>query len=127
MAFGQILTQLRTEKGVYQKELADYLNVTIGTISNYENNIHNPDLKSLCMLADYFGVTTDFLLERTAYRHNLDTLNQKITVDCTISEFVNTTLELTPQNRRSLLEYIELLKLRNTDGSGNSKKKKKRK
>lgn len=62
-----ILRQLRTQKGVYQKELADYLNVSIGTISNYEQGIHNPDLDTLCKIADYYEISTDYLLGRTSY------------------------------------------------------------
>lgn len=63
--FAERLEELRTANGIYQKELAIYLNVSIGTISNYENGIHQPDLNALCQLADYFGVSTDYLLGRT--------------------------------------------------------------
>lgn len=114
MDFGQTLAELRVERGIYQKELAAYLNVSIGTISNYEKGIHYPDLITLCKLADYFGVTTDFLLQRTKYRYSLETLNRKLTPDYTIADFVNTTLQLTPQNLHSMMDYMELLRLRNS-------------
>lgn len=112
MEIGQILTELRTERGIYQKELAVYLKVSIGTISNYEKGIHYPDLHTLCKLADYFGVTTDYLLNRTEYRYNPETLNRPLTKDYTISDFVNTTLELSPKDINSMIDYMELLKLR---------------
>lgn len=115
MALGELLVQLRTEKNIYQKELADYLNVSIGTISNYENGVHSPDLETLCLLADYFEVSTDYLLGRTTYRHGLDTLNHKITVDFTIADIVNTTLELSPKNLHTLLDIIDLLRRRNKE------------
>ncbi len=60
-----ILKQLRTEKGIYQKELADYLHVSIGTVSNYEQCIHSPNLDTLCKLADFYNVSVDYLLGRT--------------------------------------------------------------
>lgn len=113
MDIGKLLASLRAEKGIYQKELAAYLNVSIGTISNYENGIHSPDLTTLCRLADYFNVSADYLLERTKYRYSLDSLNQKVADDYTVTNLINTTLELTPENRRSLVDYLELLKLRN--------------
>lgn len=125
MSFGKLLVQLRTEKGIYQKELADYLNVSIGTISNYENDVHSPDLPTLKMLADYFEVTTDFLLERTAYRHSLDTLNAQITMDYTVSDFINTTLELSARNRNCLIDYLSLLLLRNDESTKADNKKNK--
>lgn len=112
MDFGQILTELRTEKGVYQKELAVHLNVSIGTISNYENNVHYPDLETLCQLADFFGVTTDYLLGRTQYRYNPQTLNQYLTQNYTVADLINTTLELSPKNLNSMMDYLELIQMR---------------
>lgn len=120
MEIGQVLAELRTEKGIYQKELAVYLNVSIGTISNYEKGIHYPDLNTLCKLADYFGVTTDYLLSRTEYRYNPETLSRSLTKDYTISDLVNTTLELSPKDLNSMIDYIELLKLRQTLKSSRS-------
>ena len=113
MSFGELLVKLRTEKKIFQKELASYLNVSIGTISNYENGIHTPDLATLCRLADYFNVSTDYLLGRTEFAYDLSFLNKRIAVNYTISDIANTTLELTPNNISSLLDYLELLKLRN--------------
>jgi len=112
MSFGSTLIKLRTEKGIYQKELAIYLNVSVGTVSNYEKDKHFPDQKSLCKIADFFGVTTDYLLERNTYRYNPELLNSPFTDTYTVSDFVNTTLELTPQNKHALTDYVELLKLK---------------
>lgn len=114
MSFGSTLTKLRIEKGIYQKELAIYLNVSVGTVSNYETDKHFPDPKSLCKIADFFGVTTDYLLERNNYRYNPELLSTPFTDSYTLSDFVNTTLELTPQNKYALTDYAELLKLRQT-------------
>ncbi len=57
MNFGEKLYRLRVERGIYQKQLAAYLHVSVGTISNYENGIHSPDLKTLSKLASYFRVS----------------------------------------------------------------------
>ena len=65
---GDTLSDLRKEKGLGQKELASLLNLSVGTISNYENGVHAPDLNTLCRLAEFFHVTTDYLLGRTEYR-----------------------------------------------------------
>ncbi|MDR2043238.1 MAG: helix-turn-helix domain-containing protein [Clostridium sp.] len=113
MDFGQSLLTLRNEKGVYQKELAAYLNVSIGTVSNYENGVHSPDLETLCKLADFFEVSADYILQRTQSRQGLDTLNCKLAADYTVSGLVSAVLELTPRNLSSLLDFLELLKLRN--------------
>lgn len=111
-SFGEILTSLREERGIYQKELAAILKVSVGTVSNYENNIHFPDQEALLQLADYFGVTVDYLLGRTSYRYSLDTLNEEYAPGMTVAELVNIIQHFNPQNMASFLDYIELLQLR---------------
>lgn len=111
MNFGSILTELRMERNVYQKELASHLKVSIGTISNYEKNRHFPDPETLCKIADYFGVSTDYLLGRTKFRYNPDLLCRPLTERYTISDLVNTSLELSAKHKLALTEYVELLKL----------------
>ena len=41
------------------------LNLAQNTLSQYETGIREPDLKTLRLLADYFNVSIDYLLERT--------------------------------------------------------------
>ena len=62
--FGELLAELRQDKGLTQKQLGRVLSVSTGTISNYENGVHYPDLEKLVALADYFQVSTDYLLAR---------------------------------------------------------------
>lgn len=111
-SFGEILTSLREERGIYQKELAAILKVSVGTVSNYENNIHFPDQDALLQLADYFGVTVDYLLGRTSYRYSLDTLNEEYAPGMTVAELVDIIQHFSPLNTASFLDYIELLQLR---------------
>lgn len=65
MDFGKTLQNLRIERGIFQKELAAALHLSVGTVSNYEEGVHFPDLEMLCRIADYFQVSTDYLLGRT--------------------------------------------------------------
>ena len=62
--FGDLLAELRQDRGLTQSELGKVISVTSGTISNYEHGFHLPDLEKLVLLADYFGVSTDYLLGR---------------------------------------------------------------
>lgn len=55
------LKRLRKEKGVTQREVADFLNVTRQAYNNYESGKRNADLKTLQALGGYFGVTIDGL------------------------------------------------------------------
>ena len=64
--FGEILAELRQDRGLTQETLAKVLFVTAGTISNYENSAHFPDIEKLTALADFFDVPLDYLLGRCA-------------------------------------------------------------
>ena len=65
------LKELRISKGLTQKQLANELNVAHNTISVWENNSSEPDLNMMNKLADFFDVSTDYLLGRTAIKKNL--------------------------------------------------------
>ena len=45
--FGELLAELRKDSGMTQKQLAERLHVSVGTVSNYENGVHLPDLEKL--------------------------------------------------------------------------------
>ncbi|MBQ9070182.1 MAG: helix-turn-helix transcriptional regulator [Clostridia bacterium] len=58
------LKELRTEKGATQKEVAEFICCSPLVYSRYEREEREPDIDSLCRLADYFGVTIDYLVGR---------------------------------------------------------------
>ncbi len=114
MRFGELLAKLRKEKGILQKELATYLNVTVATISNYEKGVHSPDYETLVRLADFFDVSTDYLLQRTDYRASINTLNKPLIIGFTASDLLNAVMELDQHNTEALIDYYKLLLLRNS-------------
>jgi transcriptional regulator with XRE-family HTH domain len=60
------LKRLRKEKGISQLKLAIDLNMNQNSISRYENGERQADYETLIKFADYFNVSLDYLLERTA-------------------------------------------------------------
>lgn len=58
------LKQLREARGITQTELAKQLGVVRSTICFYESEQHSPTPEMLIKLADFFGVTVDYLLGR---------------------------------------------------------------
>ena len=71
-SIGNFLAELRKEKGLTQKEIADYLNVSDKTVSHWECDKYSPDISAIPVLADFFGVTCDEILrgERKAPEEN---------------------------------------------------------
>lgn len=65
--FGEILADLRRDKGLQQKELGKELHIAGSTISSYERGINLPNADRIIQIANYFDVTTDYLLGRTPY------------------------------------------------------------
>ncbi len=65
--FGEVLKDLRTERNLTRKALATILNVSERLIGYWENGNRECSFSMLLRLADFFEVTTDYLLGRTDY------------------------------------------------------------
>ena len=59
------IRNLREDHDKTQKELADYLNIKQTTYSKYELGKVNIPVEVFIKLADYYGVSVDYLLGRT--------------------------------------------------------------
>lgn len=84
--FPVILTELRKEKGLSQKEAAAKLGISQALLSHYEKGIRECGQSFLIRVADFYGVTCDYLLGRTAIRNELDTIASKILSDSSASD-----------------------------------------
>lgn len=66
--FPRILTLLRKERGISQKEAAGSLNVSQALLSHYEKGIRECGLDFVVRTADFYGVSCDYLLGRSPER-----------------------------------------------------------
>lgn len=62
---GQNIRMLRQARGLSQVDLGKRLNVSKQSISNWENDNIMPSVETLVQMADFFSVSTDYLLGRT--------------------------------------------------------------
>jgi len=69
--FPRILTLLRKERGISQKEAAAKLGITQALLSHYEKGVRECGLDFVIAVADEYGVSTDYLLGRTSDRHGV--------------------------------------------------------
>lgn len=58
------LKELRVSENLTQKELANKLEITQFTYSNYETGFTEPSIETLVKLADHYHVTLDYLVGR---------------------------------------------------------------
>ncbi|MBM6763088.1 transcriptional regulator [Ligilactobacillus agilis] len=64
MNTGEIIAKLRNKNKISQSALANDLHIGQSTLAMYEKNKRKPNLEMLSAIADYFNVTTDYLLGR---------------------------------------------------------------
>lgn len=78
MNFSDRLKGLRIDRGLTVRELASIFDVSPSTISNYEQEYRRPDFETLGKFADYFDVSTDYILGRTEDPHGTDEMPKKM-------------------------------------------------
>lgn len=109
--FSERLKRLRVEKGITQKELADRLHISRSTIAGYESLGKEPDGEKLCALADFFGVSVDYLLGVTNSREPSKTPAASAAVQRPAEAAIASELHsLSDRQLDRLMGYIQALK-----------------
>lgn len=68
--FPRTISLLRKEKNLSQRKVAKELGVSQAVLSHYENGLREPGLEFVAKIADYYKVSSDFLLGRTMSRED---------------------------------------------------------
>lgn len=93
------LRELRKSKGISLKELGAIVGVAESTMSLYESGKRQPDYETLLKLAEYYGVTVDYLLrgsEEEQLPEELSILNRKAK-------------NWSPEKRKQLLDMARIM------------------
>ena len=69
--FSVVLAELRKEKGLSQKEAAAKLGISQALLSHYEKGIRECGHSFLIRVADFYGVSCDYLLGKTTERNDI--------------------------------------------------------
>ena len=109
------LKNLRDKHGYLQKFVADKLGVRSNTLSGYESGARAPDPKMLVDLAEFYNVTTDYLLGKSDNpeltekdERDIAKRMEQIKEDLTTGDGLSFHGEpISPEARDSLLEAIE--------------------
>lgn len=102
--FSERLRALRKMRQNTQENAANGIGISRGMLSNYELGTREPDFVMLCHIADYYEVTTDYLLGRSnAMQRSAASFENEIWNQVTL---------LSNRSQQDLLAYIQLLKLR---------------
>lgn len=72
------LKKLREKTKLTQTEVARISGINLRNYNKYENNMTEPDISTLCKLADFYHVTIDELVGRNTDMINLNSLEPEI-------------------------------------------------
>ena len=105
--FGELLSELRQDRRMSQRDLAMVMHVSVSTISNYENGVHYPDVDKLIDLGNIFNVTIDYLLGLSPVRERNELLSADVLPGKSAYQFLKEFLSLPPEKRSLLNALLE--------------------
>ena len=105
-----IIRDLREDKDLKQKTIAEYLGVSQQTYSNYENGHREIPIWAVIKLSKYYKVSTDYLLGADSGYLGSTNLSGKYLGDVTKHDVVFDMQKLNAKDRRDLLRYLRFLK-----------------
>jgi len=110
--YQQIIRDLRNDKDMSQTDVAKMLSTTQQHYSKYENGENEMPVRVFIALADFYGVSVDYLLGRPAGGQRYDVLGSKINASITVGEIMSDILNLHPANRDAVVDYVFMQKLK---------------
>ena len=104
------LKTLREQTGLSQKEIAQRIGIEYQNYNKYELGINEPSVDTLKQIADYYGVSLDYLCEHTMKESDFSYLNEK---QKNIMEII---VQLNDKNADNVLYYVKgVLSTQNKD------------
>ena len=98
---GDLLNELRRDRGLSQDDLAEALGVSRGSITNYETNKTVPEIAVQIVICDYFRVSLDYINGRTDIPYSYG-----------INDYLALPPGLTKAQKREVAQFAEFVKNR---------------
>ena len=105
--FSDLFVKLLQKKNVTAYQLAKKTGISNGLLSDYKTGAKKPSSENLKKIANYFNVTTDYLLGKTE-----PTQEDEITFDDFTYAMHNETKNLTEEDKQALLDMAKIFKKR---------------
>ncbi len=102
------LKELRQKNNLSQKEFAEMLKVSTGTVGNWEVGLREPDFKMLIKIADIFNVPCDYILDRfdndAPKRTSVSAIEEEM-----LSEFRSVGKKLGADGQKAIISIAKIL------------------
>lgn len=109
MEIYEILANLREEKDVSQKEVASIIHVARSSMSLYEKGEITPPIKTLILLANYYGVNMDYITGRTGIKLPLSKIEELLQTKNGNVFSLDKLMALSPQAKEELNKHMMTL------------------
>lgn len=106
----EILRELRENHDLKQKTIAKHLGISQQTYSNYENGHRQIPAWVVVALANFYGVSADYLLGTSSFYFGETKFKNPYLPEITMQEFLYEIQTLNKRFRRQLLFFIQFLK-----------------
>ena len=104
---GEILCELREDKGLTQNELAKIFHISGSSISAYELGTRLPSIEVLLAQVNYFDVSADYILGLTQHPSTLSSFTEEYTSGKTIEDLIHDAKSLTTIQKEALIQVIK--------------------
>ena len=108
----ELLREMREDRDVKQKTIADLIGTTQQQYSKYEKGLSDLPLRVLPILADFYDVSADFLIGRSGRYFKTPLIELKVTKSKRSNELLTDILSLNSANREAVVDYVFMQKLK---------------
>jgi len=105
--FGDMLSELREDRGLTQKQLAEVFHISNSSISSLETGYRAPSVDMVISLARYFDVTADYLLGMSDCSLSPSVLYEHIAPEVTVAEVISMLENLNETQKSALLIILK--------------------
>lgn len=105
---GNKLKKLRKDRNLKQEELANLLNISASTIGMYEQGRREPDNATLKKIANFFEVSTDYLLDNySSSKHDFELIEKGALKKALIEAgYMKENEDLSKEELERLMEFV---------------------
>ena len=108
----ELLKDLRADNDLTQTGVASMLGISQQHYSKYETGEYEIPLRHFTKLAEYYGVSADYLIGRCDLHEKKPLETVYVTRSCTCEQLLIDTLSLSDRGRQAVVEYVGLQKLK---------------
>jgi len=106
----EILRGLREDRDMHQKDIAKLIETTQQQYSKYETGDTELSTNALTILADFYGVSTDYILGRTNRKEGMVSIQEMLTNKYSAGEVLSDIAALTLERRSTIVDFVMFLK-----------------